>query len=268
MQYTAEEMNNSINNSLNKKSLWQAAAAELADGLWEDGDSIYCLICSARYTKGEIYSHGGHLYDARKMAKVHMEEEHGSMLDYLINMNPTFLGLSSIQHSILKLMTEGLSDKEIAAQKGISCSTVRNHRFKLHEYEKQAKLFLTVMELLHKKENNMKEENNSAEFFDAHKTATMVDDRYNVTVEESKKIISSYFDKNGAITQFPAREKAKIVVLREISNHFLPGKRYSEMEINDTIKKVYHDFPYIRRLLIEYGFLDRTDSGSEYWLKE
>ena len=27
-------------------------------------------------------------------------------------------------------------------------------------------------------------------------------------------------------------------------------------------------FPYLRRLLIEYGFLERTASGSAYWRKE
>ncbi|MEY8354340.1 DUF2087 domain-containing protein [Lachnospiraceae bacterium 54-53] len=201
------------------------------------------------------------------MTEIHIEEKHESMLSYLINMNPSFLGLSKMQHSVLKLMTEGLSDKEIAAKKGISYSTVRNYRFKLHEQEKQSKLFLAAMEL-YKKEKNMKAEDHAKEFYDAHKTATMVDDRYDVTVEENGKIISKYFDKHGVINQFPSKEKYKIVILREISNQFLPGTHYSESEVNDVLKKIYHDYPYIRRLLIEYGFLDRTDSGSEYWLKE
>jgi hypothetical protein len=251
-----------------RKSLWQAGPEELMSGYYEDDDSVYCLICNEHYTKGEIYSYDGHFYDAHKMANIHVEEKHGSMLNYLMNMNPSFLGLSKLQHSILKLMTEGLSDKEIAAQKGISYSTVRNYRFKLHEHEKQSKLFLATMELLHKKEEAMKSENDATEFYDAHKTATMVDDRYDVTIEEKKKILSRYFDKSGAVKQFPSKEKAKIVVLREIAAKFLPGVHYSEIEINNALKEIYHDFPYIRRLLIEYGFFCRTDSGSEYWLKE
>lgn len=257
-----------MKNSFDRKSLWQAAPDELMNGYYEDDDSVYCLICSQQYTKGEIYPHSGHFYDANKMAKVHIEEKHESMLGYLMNMNPAFLGLSKIQHSILSLMIEGLSDKEIAAQKGISCSTVRNYRYKLHEQEKQSKLFLAAMEIFNKREAAMKAENDKADFYDAHKTATMMDDRYDVTVEERTKILSRYFDKSGAIKQFPSREKAKIVVLREVSDKFLPGTRYSESEINGTLKELYHDFPYIRRLLIEYGFLCRTDSGSEYWLKE
>ncbi|WP_442913764.1 DUF2087 domain-containing protein [Lacrimispora sp.] len=80
--------------------------------------------------------------------------------------------------------------------------------------------------------------------------------------------MSRYFGRSGAVKQFPAKEKAKIVVLRELTVKFLPGIHYSENEINVAMKSIYHDFPYIRRLLIEYGFFCRTDSGSEYWLKD
>jgi hypothetical protein len=30
---------------------------------------------------------------------------------------------------------------------------------------------------------------------------------------------------------------------------------------------VYDDYVTVRRYLIEYGFLDRKDDGSQYWLK-
>jgi hypothetical protein len=251
-----------------RKSLWQATQGDLINGFYEDCDYVYCLICNETYSKGEIYPYNNHLYDAYKMIKIHIEEKHGSMLDYLLSMNCKFLGISSTQQSILKLMAEGKSDKEISEEKEISCSTVRNHRYKLHEYEKQAKLFVGTMELFKKKEKHMKSEDSLSQFYDAHKTATMIDDRYNVTVEEKKKIIEKYLDHDGSIKQLPAKEKGKIIILREIADNFAPGVHYSEIEINNILKKIYSDFPYIRRLLIEYGFLDRTDSCSEYWIKE
>ena len=251
-----------------RKSLWQVTQDELTNGFYENDNFVYCLICNETFTKGEIFQHNNHFYDSYKMMKIHNEEKHGSMLDYLLNMNPNFLGISSTQQSILKLMAEGKSDKEISEVKGISCSTVRNHRYKLHEYEKQAKLFLAAMDLFKKKEDFMKSEEPSSQFYDAHKTATMIDDRYNVTVEEKKKMIARYIDQNGCIKQFPAKEKGKIVILREIASNFSPGIHYSEIEVNNVLKKIYSDFPYIRRLLIEYGFLERTDSCSEYWIKE
>ncbi|RKD31918.1 hypothetical protein BET01_18775 [Lacrimispora algidixylanolytica] len=251
-----------------RKSLWEATQDELIKGFYEDCNCVYCLICKETYIKGEIYLYENHFYDAYKMIEIHSKDKHGSMLDYLLSLNCKFLGISSAQQFILKLMADGKSDKEISEEKGISCSTVRNHRYKMHEYEKQAKLFLGTMELFKNKEKSMKLEDSTIKFYDAHKTATMIDDRYNVTVEEKKKIIEKYLDQDGIIKQMPAKEKAKIIILREIANNFTPGIHYKEIEINNTLKKIHTDFPYIRRLLIEYGFLDRTDSCSEYWIKE
>lgn len=55
--------------------------------------------------------------------------------------NPGLLGLSEVQLELLRMLAEGCTDKEIAAQKRVSPSTVRNHRFKLREKERQARLF-------------------------------------------------------------------------------------------------------------------------------
>ncbi|WP_423244950.1 LuxR C-terminal-related transcriptional regulator [Hathewaya massiliensis] len=63
-------------------------------------------------------------------------------------MNPAFIGISQIQRELLVLMASGLTDKEIAKRQGVAQSTVRNHRYKLREKEKQARLFLAIMELI------------------------------------------------------------------------------------------------------------------------
>lgn len=47
--------------------------------------------------------------------------------------NPGLLGLSEVQLELLRMLAEGCTDKEIAAQKRVSPSTVRNHRFKLRK---------------------------------------------------------------------------------------------------------------------------------------
>lgn len=64
------------------------------------------------------------------------------------------------------------------------------------------------------------------------------------------------------------REKRKLVVLSAIAEQFKPGRQYTEKEVNRLLGRIYEDFPYLRRLLIEYGFLERTASGSAYWRKE
>ena len=59
-----------------------------------------------------------------------------------------------------------------------------------------------------------------------------------------------------------------MVVLSAIAEQFTPGRQYTEKEVNRLLGRIYEDFPYLRRLLIEYGFLKRTASGSAYWCKE
>lgn len=58
------------------------------------------------------------------------------------------------------------------------------------------------------------------------------------------------------------------MILRKIAENFKPGTKYTETEVNRILKRINDDFPYIRRLMIEYGFLDRTSDCSSYWIKE
>jgi len=41
--------------------------------------------------------------------------------------------------------------------------------------------------------------------------------------------------------------------------------KYDEPKINETLMRVFDDHVFARRLLIEWGFLDRTPDGSSYW---
>lgn len=96
----------------------------------------------------------------------------------------------------------------------------------------------------------------------------MIDDRYSITDDDREKTIKAYMTENGAITQFPAKEKKKIIILREIIKNFKPNYEYNEYEVNKILERIYSDFPTIRRALIEYGFLDRSADCSVYRVKE
>lgn len=258
----------SIENS-QETYLFQASLTELKQGFIETAAGYRCIICGAFFEKGEIYPLDGHYYDAKRMASVHLEQEHKGMLSYLLARNHDFLGLSELQLSLLRLMASGSSDKEIAAQKGISPSTLRNHRYKFREKAKQARLFLATFDLLSAQDQNGKPDTASPDpFLHAHPSATMLDDRYQITEAERKKIIRTYFDETGALRECPSKEKKKLVVLNVIAANFHRKKRYTEAEVNRILKRIYSDFPYLRRLLIEYGFLERTVSGDSYWVKE
>lgn len=251
-----------------KELFWTAGLKEIKTGLIESDTDFKCIICEESFEKGRIYEIDSKLYDAGKAAEIHIGEKHGSMLEYLLNMNPAFTGLSEVQKQLLSLMAEGLSDKEAAKKLGVAQSTIRNHRFKLREKEKQARLFLSIMDLLSKNTERKISSMDKDDLCDAHKTATTLDDRYNISDKERESIIKSYISENGGLKSYPVKEKKKIIVLSEIAKNFFKGKVYPEKEINRILKRIYEDYATLRRALIEYGFLDRTNDGSSYWVKE
>lgn len=255
-------------NENNKEVFWDATIEEVKKGYVELEESYKCIICEEGFTKGRIYEIDSMLYDSRKATELHILEKHGSTLEYLLRMNPAFIGVSQVQRELLVLIASGLTDKEISIKLGVAQSTIRNHRYKLREKEKQARLFLAMMELISsntKKKVSILDKDNLC---DAHKTATTIDDRYNITDKEREITIKNYMDESGAIRTFPAKEKKKIIVLSEIVKHFSKGKKYSEKEVNRMLERIYEDYATIRRALIEYGFIERSNDCSSYWVKE
>lgn len=247
---------------------WNASIEEVEKGLIKNEEEYRCILCEEAFQRGQIFEIDSKLYDAKKAAELHVTARHGSMLEYLLGMNPAFTGLSEIQRELLVSMAQGLSDKDIAAKHGVAQSTIRNHRYKLREREKQAKLFLALMNLLAQNTSQRIHKLDQGVIMDAHKTATTVDDRYNITDAERDTVIKNHMDENGALLTYPAREKKKIIVLQEITKNFSKGKTYSEKEINRMLKRIYEDYATLRRALVEYGFIERTNDGGSYWVKE
>lgn len=247
---------------------WDASIEEVKKGYIEDEECIHCLICKEKFIIGKIYEVDSVLYDAKMATKIHIEEKHGSILEYLLSMNSSFTGVSDVQRQLITLFSHGISDKEIASKLGLAQSTIRNHRYKLREKEKQAKLFLAMMELLSKGTKKNINKMDKEVICDAHKTATTLDDRFNITDKEKETIISNYMDENGGLKTYPSKEKRKIIVLEEITKNFPRGKSYSEKEINRILERIYSDYATLRRAMVEYGFLERANDCSKYWVKE
>lgn len=247
---------------------WNASKDEMIKGYIKKNDNYTCLICEDTFEVGRIFQIDDALYDSEKAVQLHIKTEHGSMLSYILNMNHSYAGITQAQREVILLMAQGFTDREIAKRFGVADSTIRNHRYKLREKEKQAKVFQAMMEMLSAQTEKEIHNLDKDMLYDSHKTATAIDDRYNITDKERADIIKTYFDENGGLKNFPAKEKRKIIVLREIVNNFSSGKKYKEIEINRVLKRIYEDHVTLRRALIEYGFMDRTDDGSSYWVKE
>lgn len=133
--------------------IWNASIHELKRGYAEKEDRYICIFCGESFEKGIIYSQQGIMYESEKYMQLHIEKTHTSAFDYLIKLDKRITGLTDHQNNLLRLFYQGKNDNEVKAEMDIgSASTIRNHRFALKEKERQAKVFIAVMELLKEKE--------------------------------------------------------------------------------------------------------------------
>jgi DNA-binding CsgD family transcriptional regulator len=242
---------------------WTASFGDLKGGYVEEEDHYVCLLCGEKIEKGIVYPEEGVFYEAGRYMRFHIEQVHHSVFEHLNMLDKKLTGLTDHQNTLLRLFYEGKSDAEVQKEMGIgSASTIRNHRFSLKEKERQSKVYLVMMELLKEKTKT------SPTYLSPPKTAKMVDDRYKVTQEDSDKLLKKLFPEGteGPLRTFSLKEKHKLIVLQEIIKRFQGERTYNEKEINQILESVYHDFATLRRYLIEYGFLNRTPDGSQYWL--
>jgi len=240
---------------------WSATTDELKQGFTCTGNAYACLFCNAIFEQGVVYPVNNALYEAKRAAVAHVEHVHTNIFDNYLSLGRVYTGLSEGQAEVAKLFYNGHSDKEIAAITGAgSISTIRNQRFAIREKYKQAKILVALTELM--EERPAKQESKLVDF---HPGATCVDERFAITQKEKDEVLARYFTNNElVIKNFPAKEKKKIIILQKIMENFLPGKNYSEKEVNEILKQFYEDFVTIRRYLIQYGFMDRDKTGTNY----
>lgn len=244
---------------------WQAGLQDIKQGYIyrQDSDEFICLICGRTFTNGIIYPDNNQLYEAKKYMEIHIAQCHRSTFHVLLNLDKKLTGLTDHQKAILELFYEGHSDNDIAKTLNTgSTSTIRNHRFSLREKQKQAKVFLAIMELLGEQVPKKQA------FIDIPRSSKKVDDRFAITEQENEKILAAYFKQgsNGPLESFPLKEKKRVAILRHIMQYFVANKAYTEKEVNAILKQFYDDYVLLRRYLIEYGFMDRTQDGSSYWV--
>jgi len=90
---------------------------------------------------------------------------------------------------------------------------------------------------------------------------------FDYTEEELQKTLDTYFISKQPLilSVFPPKEKKKYLCLIWMIHAFEFHKTYTEQEVNDIIKEMYHDYVTIRRAMIDYHFMDRFHDGSKYW---
>lgn len=251
--------------------LLQISLDEIKNGYsYNSNSKVYtCLTCGKDFETGEMFSFDGRFYDASKAMQLHVERDHGNMLDLLTSFDKKYTGITENQKELLSMIYDGLSDNEIAKNTGVAPATVRHQRFVFREKAKQAKLYLAIFEVVEKAVSEKKGKSSEDELVNVHSGAKMVDDRYFITKAEEDKILASVFESLQPLKLkvFSPKEKKKIVILRKIASQFEKGRKYSEKEVNSILKTIHDDCSTVRRYLIEYGFMERTNDCKEYWVK-
>jgi hypothetical protein len=65
------------------------------------------------------------------------------------------------------------------------------------------------------------------------------------------------------LTEIPAKESKRRIILERIALEFEPGIRYDEKEVNAIVGRFHNDYASLRRFLVDDGFLTRE--RGEYW---
>ena len=234
---------------------WQASLEELKQGyvLAASPNRFICLCCGFQTEPGRIYPIHDAWFDAQTAMLHHIREKHGSPLQFLLQLDKRWTGLTELQTRLVALFASGISDQEISGLLNSgSLSTLRNHRFLLREKQKQAKVFLAIGELMQEAaEQNSRQSTRPTE---------------SAADAETQKILKTYFPQgtSGPLSTFPTREKRRLIILKEIAARFVPEQVYNEKEVNAILGAIYDDHVLLRRLLIDYGLLSRRPDGSEY----
>ena len=224
---------------------------EIKRGFIKQGNHYTCLLCGEHFEQGEIYIFSERMYEGSKAIIKHIEEKHQSMQHFLLQLDANSMGISDLQLQLLNFFASGLTDKAIAELLGVSGSTVRNHRYKLREREKQSKLFLALMESMEENNANGKDKSTS----------------HLVSEKEKKRILEHYMTEEGQLKYYPDFEKNRRVVLEAIIERFSVGEPYQEQEVKKILGNIYPDEQFLKNELMAYGYLDRTYKGMIYWVK-
>jgi len=79
--------------------------------------------------------------------------------------------------------------------------------------------------------------------------------------------LKNHLDNEGRLTLWPSKRTLQLTALDYLATKLEPRRVYTEKEINALLNSwhTFGDSALLRRELHEYGLLNRSKDGSEYW---
>ena len=78
-----------------------------------------------------------------------------------------------------------------------------------------------------------------------------------------RRVLATYVREDGRLEKIPETRKKRDVVLRWLAEDFEGGRRYTEKEVNETIRRRHEDCATLRRELVGARLMARE--AGEYW---
>jgi hypothetical protein len=76
-------------------------------------------------------------------------------------------------------------------------------------------------------------------------------------------VLRVFLGPDGRLVRIPAKHTKRLVVLDLLAQEFVPGERYSEVEVNNRLRPFHDDVAALRRYMVENLFLARE--AGVYW---
>ena len=78
-----------------------------------------------------------------------------------------------------------------------------------------------------------------------------------------------FVDEDGRLRQWPTKQKTQRLAAAFLAARFEPGRVYNEPQVNELLLgwHTFGDWALLRRVLFDWGYLDRESDGSRYWLR-
>ena len=87
--------------------------------------------------------------------------------------------------------------------------------------------------------------------------------------ESVPRELRPFLDDEGRLAQWPSKQKTQRMAAAYLAAKFERGQNYNEKQVNELLNDwhTFEDWALLRRVLFDWGFLDRERDGSRYWLR-
>jgi DNA-binding CsgD family transcriptional regulator len=215
---------------------------ELTQGFHREQNMWHCNYCEVKVR-----------IDQRAQIVEHLTIAHQSALDALLAAG----GLTENQQQLMQAFAAGHSDKQIAADQGVTASTIRQQKYRFRQKAAQSRLFLAQYQAVFG-------ENDPVELLSVPKPAQNMA----ITVDQYEQVLAKNIDFSSAhpkLKHWPKPEAARVCLCARIVEDFAIDRQYTLNETNAILDAWYPDHSLLARYLVDFSFMQRTADGRQYW---